>query len=319
MLIRKLSVFLFCIVIVLAIGGNASGADVKAEESKPIIEFKGTSIELTFEQSPWPVWRGDAARTGRSRLKGPGASLLETASVDLFDKQLTYTEKVSSGDWMSGPKYADYYMTMENREEAFAELRVGPGNNLIFEYDKLDPYYPQMFSYDMSSGEKWGKYYSTPHSIALDSRGRIYDTLAYYSNELRCHDRDGNDVWVVEGPSITKPCVITTGERLYACLRIPATGYSISAFDLDGTILWTSQTYSDRTYRLAEDAQKSVYFVDSDTVLRKLNPDGTPAWEIQPPTIGSGPYPGCKEWGPICGSDDRVWVTVPYYPGNMRE
>lgn len=52
MLIRKLSVFLFCIVIVLAIGGNASGADVKAEESKTVIEYRGTNLELTFEQPP---------------------------------------------------------------------------------------------------------------------------------------------------------------------------------------------------------------------------------------------------------------------------
>jgi len=317
MLIRKLSVFLFCIAIVLAIGGNASGADVKAEESKTVIESRGTNLELIFAQPPWPVWRGDAARTGRSRLKGPGASLLETASVDLFDKQLTYTEKITSGNPFNPPKYVDYYMDTANRAEAFAELRVGSGNNLIFEYGKLDPYYPQVFSYDISSGEKWGVYYSTPHSIALDYRGRIHDTLAYYFHKLRCRDSDGNEVWVVEDPSIYKPSVITIGERLYVSLRVES-NHSVGSFDLEGNELWRSAPHKERVYRLAEDSDGDVYFVESNSVLHKLNPDGTPAWEIQPPAPGSGTSPGCEEWGPICGGDGRVWVTVPYHPKNLR-
>ena len=162
---RKLCAFIICIVLVLAVGGNASGADVKAEEGKTVIEFKGIHEELTVAQSPWPVWRGDAARTGRSKLKGPGAYLRETASVDLFDEK---------------------YLVAANRESAFYQLRVGPGNNLIFKYNQLQPYGHKMFSYDMSSGEKWGKGYSTAHSIALDSRGRIYDALSYISHKLRC-------------------------------------------------------------------------------------------------------------------------------------
>jgi len=71
-------------------------------------------------------------------------------------------------------------------------------------------------------------------------------------------------------------------------------------------------------YRLAEDAQENVYFVDSGTVFYKLNPDGTTAWEIQPPAFDSGTYVSCRERGPICGNDGRVWVTVPYRPGSWR-
>jgi hypothetical protein len=319
MFARRLCAITACIIVLLAISGTAWGDSAKPKQTEQLeIKQPGLlDLELTFEPSPWPVWRGDAARTGRSKLKGPGASLLETASVDLFDKQLTYTKKISDST-LYGPKYKDYYLVIEDREAAFYELRVGPGNNLIFEYDEQDPHYPQMFSYDMSSGEKWGVSYSSPHSIALDSRGRIYDALSYVSVKLRCWDRDGNKVWVTEGPPIYKPSVITIGERLYAGLRVPGTGYTVSAFDLDGTILWTSETFSDRTYRLAEDAQENVYFVDDDTVLYKLNADGTTAWEIQPPASGSGDYPGCREWGPICGNDGRVWVTVPYHPGSMR-
>ena len=315
MLIRKLSVFLFCIVVLLAVGGNASGADVKEEESKTVIEFRGTDLELTFEPSPWPVWRGDAARTGRSKLKGPGASLLETASVDLFDREFII-KVVVKGQF--GSHTVKKYLVVADRSASFAELRVGPGNNLIFEYGGNYPANnPRMYSYDMSSGEKWGKYYFTIHNIALDSRGRIYDTLAYASHKLRCWDRDGDEVWVVDDPSIHKPSVITIGERLYVGFSAEAK-YFVGAFDLDGNELWRSAPHKKRVERLAEDSDGGVYLTGFNTAFQKLNPDGTSAWEIQPPTPGSVPNPGCEERGPICGSDGHVWVTVPYYPGNMR-
>ena len=82
-----------CFILLLILCGTATGENIPSGSAEKVPPSEGTEHSESgdvaagkfdvalggdwFQTPPWPVRHCDAARTGRSKLKGPGTTLIE--------------------------------------------------------------------------------------------------------------------------------------------------------------------------------------------------------------------------------------------------
>ena len=107
-----------CFILLLILCGTATGENIPSGSERKAPPSEGTELKESgdvaagkfdvalgsgwLQTPPWPVRHCDPARTGRSKLKGPGTTLIETANVDLFGGVLKYQLIPAGGSTFSG-------------------------------------------------------------------------------------------------------------------------------------------------------------------------------------------------------------------------
>lgn len=318
-----------CFILLLILCGTATGESIPSGSAGKVpladeIELKesGDVAAGKFDAAlgsgwlqapPWPVRHCDAARTGRSKFKGPGTTLLETANVDLFGGVLEYQMIPASGSFFSE--------TLEEsmQEEAFDGLVIGKGNRLYFRH-KIDRV---VFSYQFPDGqqltkEEWGNSYP-----GLDSFSRVHGLFHSIFKIMYCIAPDGTEVWKIPvfggGGAYS---FFAVGKKIYLDAEWDKdendeTFFNMSAYDIGGNLKWTSGPYYTNFHACAEDAQGNAYFRDASPTLHRINPDGTTAWTFQFP-VKTGDDFTDTGIGPICGADGRIWVSAKSTTAQLR-
>ena len=287
----------------LLLCGSALGDAKRDVPEKTIVTRPEKVIDLTLRMQPWPTRRCNPARTGRSLATGPGFSLVETASADLFGGVLEYDSSLTGGGIMGGS------LDEAIRAEALDGLLIGFNNMLYFRYTPVKAF----FAFSIPGGqvwsrEEWGYFYP-----GINLSGYVIGLYNGNYKLVNCIKNDETLVWGKQIMGERGPYgFFAVGKRVYVDGLWDKNQnnediFHISAYDKDGYPLWFSGAQLNNIHTCAEDAQGNAYFRDASPALLRINPDGSEAWRV-PFHIEAGDDYTDMGIGPICGADGRIWV-----------
>ncbi len=279
-------------------------------------EFKTTNKFAFLRVQPWPMYRGDARRNGRSYFQGPMAVSKVEMVKDLYEK--CAPKPLPAGNpsvrriIFQGllVRSSDYIYCIAYHKDI---EKSGYHTANYWGYHRV--------SYNLSSGITSNHAENYSMETCLDFQGNNYqvhcDTMAkcdYTANKdmlldwtkIPYHDTIG----YFDGYRYLTNLL---GTRLYLHRGIIDGPFYITAFELGTGVAWHSKKFDNPMIGMMEDLFGNFYVTVIGEGLYKVGPNGEVQWNVlgQPQMqkpFGLAPADKSGRFGPICGNDGRIWV-----------
>ena len=240
--------------------------------------------------SPWPMFRHDVRRTGRSDYGGPaspsiiwsynvfstGGSIALGASERLYvgSRWAPFVYALESGGQFAWSYWPGNFVTGEPAAASDGRIYFGSEDYRLYAL-KSDG----TLSWSYAAGD----YISS--SPALGDSGRIYvgagESGSSNDNNLYAFDSAGSLVWsYAAGGMISSAPALGSGERIYA----GSFDDRLYALDSDGTLAWSYQTADNISAApvlyldFASNSETAIYIGSHDNTLYALSSVGALSW-----------------------------------------
>ena len=154
-------------------GDTRKPAETESPELKAAPHFELEQDRAILARAPWPNYYGQADKSRRSAVKGPGGIIAQE-----------YTVNMASQLGVTG-------LGVDN---VFSGFLVGPGNTLYFKVARMNVASATLYAFKQGTGIVWQAPVGSSGPVCLDDYGNVYFATLNHKH-LESRDKAGGVRW----------------------------------------------------------------------------------------------------------------------------